>query len=60
MRSCSEKYLKEIGRNDDEISSLREGLALSYKVSEASAKNEKLIDRNMLTNDRKAGEMMLS
>jgi protein tyrosine/serine phosphatase len=30
LRSCSEKYLKEIGMNDDEIASLREGLALSY------------------------------
>ena len=30
LRSCSEKYLKEIGMNDDEISSLRQGLVLSY------------------------------
>ena len=30
LRSCAEKYLKEIGMNDDEIASLREGLALSY------------------------------
>ena len=30
LRSCSEIFLKEIGMNDDEISSLREGLILSY------------------------------
>ncbi len=28
LSSCSEKFLKEIGMNDDEISSLRESLAL--------------------------------
>lgn len=30
LRSCSEEFLKEIGMNDDEISSLRERLAMTY------------------------------